>query len=129
MIRIFATSVPVNDQEKALKFYTEVLGFVKKVDVPVGEHRWLTVVSAAEQSGVELLLEPMGFEPAVVFAKALKDAGIPYTAFAVDDLDKEYLRLKEAGVEFSMEPKVMGPVKVAVLDDTCGNNIQLQQML
>lgn len=129
MIRINITSVMVQDQERALKFYTEKLGFVKKLDIPMGEHRWLTVVSPEEQAGVELLLEPLGFEPAKDFQKAVKDAGIPYTSFAVDDLDQEFERLKAAGVEFSMEPKVMGPVKIAVLDDTCGNNIQLQQML
>ncbi|MGH1366003.1 MAG: VOC family protein [Calditrichia bacterium] len=129
MIRIHATSVMVDDQDKALKFYTDVLGFVKKTEIPMGEHKWLTVVSPVELSGVELLLEPMGFEPAIVFQKALKDAGIPWTAFAVDDLKKEYNRLKELGVQFSMEPKEVGPVMIAVLDDTCGNNIQLQQML
>ncbi len=129
MISIHVTSVPVDDQTKALKFYTEVLGFIKKTDIPVGEHRWLTVVSPKEQSGVELLLEPMGFEPAKVYQKALKEAGIPWTSFAVDDLQKEYERLIGLGVEFSMEPKEMNAVMIAVLDDTCGNNIQLLQML
>ena len=97
MIRIYATSVLVDDQEKALKFYTEVLGFVKKTEVPVGEYKWLTVVSQKEQSGVELLLEPMGFEPARTYQKALKEAGIPYTSFEVDDLQKEYERLTAMG--------------------------------
>lgn len=129
MIRIHVTSVPVSDQDKALKFYTDVLGFVKKTEIPVGEYRWLTVVSPAEQNGVELLLEPMAFEPAQVYQKALKDAGIPWTSFMVDDLDEEYERLQNLGVHFTMEPKVNGPVKMAVLDDTCGNNIQLAQML
>jgi len=129
MIRIHVTSVPVDNQDKALKFYTEKLGFVKKTEVPMGEHKWLTVVSRNEQNGVELLLEPMGFEPARVYQKALKDAGIPYTSFMVADLNKEYERLIAAGVKFSMEPREMGPVKMAVLDDTCGNNIQLVQML
>ena len=129
MIKIHVTSVPVDDQDKALKFYTEKLGFVKKTEIPMGEHKWRTVVSPNEQNGVELLLEPMGFEPARVYQKALKDAGIPYTSFMVIDLSKEYKRLSGEGVKFSMEPKEMGPVKMAVLDDTCGNNIQLVQML
>ena len=129
MIRIYATNVLVDDQDKALKFYTEVLGFVKKTEVPVGEYKWLTVVSQKEQSGVELLLEPMGFEPAREYQKALKDAGIPYTSFAVDDLNEEYERLTSLGVEFSVQPQEMGAVMMAVLDDTCGNNIQLVQML
>lgn len=129
MLKIHVTSVPVNDQANALRFYTEVLGFTKKTDIPMGEHRWLTVVSSAEQSGVELLLEPMAFEPAKVYQQALKQAGIPWTSFAVDDLDAEYQRLFELGVQFSMEPREMGPVMMAVLDDTCGNHIQLVQML
>ena len=129
MIRIHVTSVPVDDQEKALKFYTDVLGFIKKTEIPLGEHKWLTVVSPKEQSGVELLLEPTAFEPAKLFQKALKDAGIPWTSFAVDDLKKEYERLLELDVQFTMEPKEIGPTMIAVLDDTCGNNIQLEQML
>lgn len=129
MIRINVSSLLVDDQEKALKFYTEKLGFIKKTDVPLGEHKWLTVVSPAEQNGVELLLEPMAFQPAAVYQKALKEAGIPYTSFAVEDLSKEYERLTAAGVQFSIAPKTMGPVMLAVLDDTCGNNIQLTQML
>jgi predicted enzyme related to lactoylglutathione lyase len=129
MIKIHVTSVPVDNQDKALKFYTEKLGFIKKTEVPMGEHKWLTVVSPNEQNGVGLLLEPMGFEPARVYQKALKDAGIPYTSFMVADLDKEYRRLAGIGVKFSMEPKEMGPVTMAILDDTCGNNIQLVQML
>lgn len=129
MIKINLTSVPVVDQDKALDFYTNILGFVKKTEVPVGEHKWLTVVSAAEQSGIELLLEPMGFEPAKQYQQALKEAGIPYTAFSVDDIEQEYNRLKELGVEFSIPPKEAGTVKIAVFDDTCGNNIQLMQEL
>ena len=129
MIRLHVTSVPVDDQEKALKFYTDVLGFMKKTEVPLGEHKWLTVVSPAEQSGVDLLLEPMAFEPARVYQKALKDAGIPWTSFVVDDLKAEFERLTGLGVLFSMQPKEAGPVMMAVLDDTCGNNIQLIQML
>ena len=129
MIKIHVTSVPVDNQDKALKFYTDKLGFVKKTEVPMGEYRWLTVVSPTEQNGVELLLEPMAFEPAKVYQKALKDAGIPYTSFMVLDLIEEYNRLVGLGIKFSMEPREMGPVKIAILDDTCGNNIQLVQML
>lgn len=129
MIRINLTSVPVDNQDKALAFYTEVLGFVKKTEIPLGEHKWLTVVAADAQSGVELLLEPLGFEPAKVYQKALKAAGIPWTSFAVDDLQAEFKRLQALGVSFSIEPKEMGPVLLAVLDDTCGNLIQLAQML
>lgn len=129
MIRIHVTSVPVDDQEKALKFYTKKLGFIKKTEIPMGDHKWLTVVSPNETNGVELLLEPMAFEPARVYQKALKDAGIPYTSFMVDNLEMEYERLIGLGVQFTMEPKEMGPVIIATLDDTCGNNIQLAQML
>ena len=129
MIKIYATSVLVDDQDKALVFYTEKLGFIKKTEIPLGEHKWLTVVSPLEQNGVELLLEPLGFEPAKVYQKALKDAGIPFTSFMVEDLEKEYNRLVALGVEFSIEPKEAGTVMIAVLDDTCGNNIQLVQML
>ncbi len=129
MIRIYVTSVPVLDQDKALKFYTEKLGFIKKTEVPVGEYKWLTVVSPNEQNGVELLLEPIAFEPAKEYQIALKDAGIPWTSFMVDDLKKEYERLIGLGVQFSMEPKEVGPTMIAVLDDTCGNNIQLLEML
>jgi len=128
-MKITVTSVLVDDQQKALQFYTTILGFVKKRDVPLGEHSWLTVVSKEEQEGVELLLEPMAFAPARVYQRALFEAGIPLTSFSVDDIDKEYERLLGAGVTFSMPPTQMGPVKVAVLDDTCGNNIQLSQML
>ena len=129
MIRISLTSVPVDDQDKALAFYTDVLGFIKKTEVPVGEHKWLTVVSPVEQAGVELLLEPMAFEPAKVYQQALKEAGIPCTSFSVDNVDAEYQRLTNLGVEFSMAPTEAGPVKIAVLDDTCGNLIQIMQML
>ena len=127
-MRIRLTSVMVDDQDKALKFYTEILGFVKKTEIPMGEHKWLTVVSKEERDGVELLLEPMGFEPAKVFQKALHDAGIPLTAFHVDDIQKEYERLEKFGVKFSMKPTAMGPATLAVFDDTCGNNIQLVQV-
>ncbi|SHH24389.1 VOC family protein [Ferrimonas marina] len=129
MIRISVASVPVDDQEKALDFYTQKLGFIKKADVPLGEHRWLTLVSPQEQSGVELLLEPMAFEPARLYQQSLKEAGIPWTSFAVDDLEGEYQRLTELGVAFSIAPREAGTVKIAVLDDTCGNHIQLMQPL
>ena len=113
-IRITLTSLMVDDQEKALRFYTEVLGFKKKTEIPMGEHRWLTVVSAVEPHGVELVLEPVGFPPAQVFQQALYEAGIPATAFQVDDVDSEYNRLLAAGVTFTMPPTVMGPTKLAV---------------
>ena len=129
MIKIFVTSVPVENQEKALDFYTNILGFVKKKEVPLGEHKWLTVVSPQEQSGVELLLEPMAFEPARIYQQSLKEAGIPWTSFAIDDLEKEYARLSGLGVRFSIPPTEAGTVKIAVFDDTCGNFIQLVQEL
>jgi len=118
----------VNDQEKALKFYTEILGFVKKTEIPMGEHKWLTVVSREEPDGVELLLEPMGFEPAKTYQKALFEAGIPLTFFNVDDIQKEFERLEKAGVVFSIKPTKMGPATLAVFDDTVGNNIQIVQV-
>lgn len=124
-------SIPVQDQEKALKFYSDKLGFVKKVDVPLGEgNRWLTVVSKEEQDGPELLLEPSPnhFEPAKIYQKALFDAGIPYTQFNVDNVQQEYERLVNLGVEFNIKPTEMGTVKIAVFNDTCGNNIQLVEM-
>lgn len=126
-MRIKLNSVFVADQAKALKFYTEVMGFVKKRDVPMGEHRWLTVVSPEGPDDVELLLEPLGFPPAVTFQQALFKAGIPLTAFAVDDIEKEYEKLTRLGAAFTTKPTQMGPVKVAVLDDTCGNLIQIYQ--
>jgi predicted enzyme related to lactoylglutathione lyase len=124
-------SIPVQDQERALKFYSDKLGFVKKVDVPLGEgNRWLTVVSKEEQDGPELLLEPSPnhFEPAKIYQKALFDAGIPYTQFNVDNVQQEYERLVNLGVEFNIKPTEMGTVKIAVFNDTCGNNIQLVEM-
>ncbi|MGH7714005.1 MAG: VOC family protein [Gemmatimonadaceae bacterium] len=124
-MRINLTSVPVDDQEKALKFYTEVLGFVKKKDIPLGEARWLTVVSPDDPNGTELLLEPDSHPAARPFKRALMEDGIPYTSFAVKDVDAEYDRLKAAGVQFTQPPVEMGPVKTAVLDDTCGNLIQI----
>ncbi|ULN65463.1 VOC family protein [Vibrio gigantis] len=128
-MKIVVTSVPVEDQDKALDFYTNILGFIKKTEVPLGEHKWLTVVSPQEQSGVELLLEPMAFEPAKQYQDSLKEAGIPWTSFAVDDLNAEYERLVDLGVEFSIAPREAGSVMIAVLDDTCGNYIQLMQLL
>ncbi|HET9744276.1 MAG TPA: VOC family protein [Chitinophagaceae bacterium] len=127
-MKVKVTSVLVDDQKKALKFYTEILGFVKKTDVPMGEYSWLTVVSKEEPGGVEVLLEPLGFAPAQIYQKALKDAGIPLTQFYVDDIQSEYERLENLGVKFSLKPTQMGPTSVAVFDDTCGNNIQLIQV-
>ena len=127
-MKIKLTSVLVNDQDKALKFYTEILDFEKKTEIPLGEHKFLTVVSKEERDGVELLLEPMGFAPAKTFQKALFEAGIPWAAFNVDDIQKEFERLEKLNVKFSMKPTKMGPATLAVFDDTCGNNIQLVQV-
>jgi catechol 2,3-dioxygenase-like lactoylglutathione lyase family enzyme len=124
-VKIALTSVLVDDQEKALRFYTDVLGFRPKNDVPLGEHRWLTVVSPEAPDGVELVLEPDGHPAVRPFKEALVSDGIPFTSFAVDDVQAEYARLKAAGVTFTQEPLTMGPVTTAVLDDTCGNLIQL----
>ena len=129
-MKIKLSSVSIDDYDKALHFYTEVLGFLKKQDMPLGGGaRWITVVSPEEPDGTELLLEPNADYPAM---KALKEAlvkdGIPFTAFEVDDIQKEYDRLRKLGVSFAMEPTNMGPVSVAVLDDTSGNLIQLYQV-
>lgn len=127
-MRIKIVSIPVLDQQKALDFYTDILGFVKKVDMPLGGgNRWLTVVSQFQQDGPELLLEPapLHFEPSKVYQDELMKAGIPWTQFYVDNLQAEFDRLTELGVEFSMKPTEMGTVVVAVFNDTCGNNIQL----
>jgi catechol 2,3-dioxygenase-like lactoylglutathione lyase family enzyme len=124
-MRINLTSVLVDDQEKALAFYTNVLGFQKKMDVPMGEHRWLTVVSPEEPNGVELVLEPDSHPAAGPFKQALAEDGIPFTSFAVKDVRAEYDRLKSAGVRFTQAPMSAGPVTVAVFDDTCGNLIQI----
>lgn len=127
-MKIKVTSVFVNDQEKALKFYTEVLGFVKKNDVSAGEYRWLTVVSPEEQDGTELLLEPNNNPAANSYQQAIFEQGIPATAFFVDDIQAECKKLKELGVEFKMEPiKVTGST-IAVFNDTCGNLIQINQL-
>jgi catechol 2,3-dioxygenase-like lactoylglutathione lyase family enzyme len=124
-MKINLTSVLVDDQAKALEFYTEVLGFVKKSDVPLGEHRWLTVVSPEDPDGPELVLEPDGHPAAPPFKEALVADGIPFTSFAVEDVQRDFERLKSRGVRFTQEPTQMGPVTTAVLDDTCGNLIQI----
>ncbi|HEX5466212.1 MAG TPA: VOC family protein [Candidatus Limnocylindrales bacterium] len=127
-MRIYLTSVFVDDQAKALAFYTEVLGFVKQEDVPIGEDRWLTVVSAQDPDGPQLLLEPDGHPAVGPFKKALVADGIPAASFAVDDMRAEAGRLQALGVRFTQEPTDLGPVITAVLDDTCGNLIQLAQL-
>ena len=129
-MKIKLSSVPIDDYDKALKFYTEVLGFLKKRDIPLGEGaRWITVVSPDEPNGTELLLEPNAEYPAM---KALKESlvkdGIPFTAFEVNNIQDEYERMKKLGVEFTMEPTNMGPTTVAILNDTCGNLIQIYQV-
>ncbi|MCT4613422.1 MAG: VOC family protein [Marinifilaceae bacterium] len=124
--------IPVENQAKALEFYTEKLNFVKKIDIPVGDgNRWLTLVSGEEQDGPELLLEPSpkDFEPAKIYQKALFDAGLPYTQFDVEDVQKEYERLTDLGVVFSVKPTEMGTAKIAVFNDTCGNHIQIVEIL
>ncbi|MCZ2829089.1 VOC family protein [Modestobacter sp. VKM Ac-2986] len=128
MIRINITSVYVDDQAQALAFYTDTLGFVLKTDVPTGEHRWLTVVSPAAPDGVELLLEPAGHPAARRFRDALVADGIPFTQFAVDDVYAEVDRLTALGVQFTQDATDFGPVVTAVLDDTCGNLVQLATM-
>jgi catechol 2,3-dioxygenase-like lactoylglutathione lyase family enzyme len=124
-MRITVTSVLVDDQDKALAFYTERLGFVKKTEIPVGAARWLTVVSPEDPDGIELLLEPDSHPAARPFKQALFDDGVPFTSFTVGDVRAEYERLSAAGVRFTQEPTTHGPVTTAVLDDTCGNLIQL----
>jgi catechol 2,3-dioxygenase-like lactoylglutathione lyase family enzyme len=126
-MRINLTSVFVHNQEEALRFYTDVLGFEKKTEVPLGEHSWLTVVSPEAPDGVELLLEPDGHPAVKPFKEALVSDGIPFTAFAVDDIRAEFERLSGLGVRFTQEPLEMGPVTTAVFDDTCGNLIQMVQ--
>ena len=124
-MRINVTSVYVDDQDKALRFYTDVLGFVKKTEIPLGDVSWLTVVSPQEPDGVELLLEPDQHPAAKEYKHALVADGIPFTSFAVDDVPAEAERLRAAGVVFTQEPLEMGPVTTAVFDDTCGNLIQI----
>jgi catechol 2,3-dioxygenase-like lactoylglutathione lyase family enzyme len=130
MIKIKLTSVSIDDYDKALKFYMEILGFVKKHDIPFGEGvRWLTVVSPEEPNGTELLLEPNASYPAMkAFKESLVKDGIPYTAFQVNDVQEEYERMKDLGVEFSMEPTNMGMTTAAIFDDTCGNLIEIYQL-
>ena len=127
-MRINLTSVLVDDQDKALHFYTEVLGFQKKTEVPLGEHRWLTVVSPDDPNGTELVLEPDAHPAAKPFKDALVGDGIPFTSFAVEDVREEFARLQSLGVEFAQEPVDMGPVTTAVFDDTCGNLIQIAEL-
>ncbi|WP_405618734.1 VOC family protein [Streptomyces sp. NBC_01508] len=124
-MKIHLASVFVDDQAEARRFYTEVLGFRTKNDVPVGDDRWLTVVSPTEPDGTELLLEPSGHPAVKPFRDALVADGIPYTSFAVEDVHAEFARLRGLGVRFTQEPVEMGPVTVAVFDDTCGNLIQI----
>jgi catechol 2,3-dioxygenase-like lactoylglutathione lyase family enzyme len=127
-MRITLASVLVDDQEKALRFYTDILGFRKKADMPMGDHRWLTVVSPEAPDGVELLLEPDEHPAARPFKAALVEDGIPYTSFAVADVEEAFARLRDAGVVFTQPPTTMGPVTTAVFDDTCGNLIQIASM-
>jgi catechol 2,3-dioxygenase-like lactoylglutathione lyase family enzyme len=126
-MRIVVTSVFVEDQEKALGFYTEVLGFQKKTDVPVGQFRWLTVVSPEEPDGVELLLEPSDHPAVKPFKQALVEDGIPFKSFGVEDVEAEHARLEGLGVNFTQPPTTYGDVTTAVFDDTCGNLIQIAQ--
>lgn len=131
-MKVTLISIPVRDQEKALQFYTKKLGFLIKKDAPLeGGNRWLTLVSPEWQDGPELLLEPAPnhFEPSKVYQDALMEAGYPYTQFDVDNVDAEYERLTKLNVEFSVKPTVMGTVKFAVFNDTCGNNIQIVENL
>ncbi|MEH7384415.1 VOC family protein [Bacillus sp. JJ1521] len=124
-MKIIVTSLFVDDQDKALNFYSEVLGFEKKHDVPMGEFRWITLVSPEAPEGTELVLEPNNHQAAKEYQKKLFADGIPATMFGVADVNKEYERLKNLGVKFTMEPKNAGPVTIAVFDDTCGNLIQI----
>jgi catechol 2,3-dioxygenase-like lactoylglutathione lyase family enzyme len=126
-MKIVVTSVFVDDQDKALEFYTTMLGFVKKTEVPLGAARWLTVAAPDQPDGTELLLEPDSHPAVRPFKRALVEDGIPFTSFAVDDVRAEYERLQSAGVHFTQPPVEMGPVTTAVLDDTCGNLIQIAQ--
>lgn len=126
-LRIVVTSVFVDDQDKALKFYTDKLGFLKKTEIPLGEHKWLTVVSPSTPDGVELLLEPNANPASKTFQSAIKEQGIPVTMFGVDDVAAVCAKLKQAGVQIVQEPVQMGPVKIAKIDDTCGNLVALVQ--
>lgn len=128
IVRIAFSSVFVDDQEKALRFYTQVLGFVKKTDVPAGKFRFLTVVSPEQPDGAELLLEPNETPAAKTYQKAIHEQGIPATTFTVDDVEKEHNRLKTLGVAFITKPTKAGTATVCVFDDTCGNLIQIAQI-
>ncbi|KUY54982.1 VOC family protein [Burkholderia sp. RF2-non_BP3] len=127
-MRIYVTSIFVDDQDKALAFYTDILGFRLKNNVPVGAYRWLTVVSKDQPDGTELMLEPSHHRAVGPYRQALYEDGIPAASFQVDDLDAEYARLDALGVYFTLAPMDAGPVRIAVLDDTCGNLVQLMQM-
>jgi catechol 2,3-dioxygenase-like lactoylglutathione lyase family enzyme len=126
-MQISLTSIMVDNQDRALAFYTKVLGFQKQNDIPMGEFRWLTVCSPEGVVGVELVLEPMAFPPARIYQKALFEAGIPATAFITQDIQAEYSRLSQLGVRFRGEPTGMGPITVVLFEDTCGNLINLVQ--
>ncbi len=126
-MQIRLASVMVEDQDRALRFYTSVLGFVKDKDIPMGPFRWLTANSPEGAKGVELVLEPMAFPPAKAYQSALFAAGIPATAFITSDIGAEYKRLKESGVVFRGEPQQMGPITAVLFEDTCGNLINLVQ--
>ena len=126
-MQITLSSIFVDDQERALQFYTDQVGFEKKHDIPLGQYRWLTLTSPEGAAGVELLLEPMQFPPARVYQKALYEAGIPATAFMSRDIQAEYQRLQGKGVKFRGEPKKMGPVTAVLFEDGCGNLINLVQ--
>jgi catechol 2,3-dioxygenase-like lactoylglutathione lyase family enzyme len=128
-MKIKLSSIFVNDQQQALAFYTETLGFVKKYDIPMGNFRWLTVTSADEPDGTELVLEPNVNPISSAFQKGLFEQGIPATAFKVDDIQQEYERLKNLNVTFKIQPTNAGPIMMAVFNDTCGNNIQIYQVL
>lgn len=127
-MKIIVTSIFVEDQDKALEFYSETLGFVKKHDVPTGEYRWITLVSPEEENGTELLLEPNNHPAAKDYQKKLFAEGIPVTMFGVADIQAEFNRLMEKGVKFTMVPTKMGELTIAVFDDTCGNLIQIMQI-
>jgi predicted enzyme related to lactoylglutathione lyase len=127
VVRIKLNSVLVGNQESALRFYTEILGFTKKMDLPAGEFRWLTVVSPEEPDGTQLLLEPNANPASATYQRALFESGIPLTSFAVEDIEKEYQRLTSLGVVFTAKPTNMGTAIIAVFEDTCGNLIQIYQ--
>ena len=126
-MKIKLTSVFVDSQEKALEFYTAILGFVKKNDIPLGEYRWLTVVSPEGPGDIELLLEPNDNPAAKAYQQALHEQGIPLNSFAVDDIEHEHQRLRKLSVHFAVGPTTAGPTTVAIFDDTCGNLIQIYQ--